>query len=82
MKEKLIKIITNIMDEAGYEYDEVSLDSKFLEELDFSSLEVMELVGEIEDQFEISVTDRELQQIVTVGDMLGLLEKKQRGQER
>lgn len=79
MKEKLIKIITDIMDEAGYEYDEVTLDSKFLEELDFSSLEVMELVGEIEDQLEISVTDRELQQIVTVGDMVELLDRKQRG---
>lgn len=76
MKEQLIKMIKTIMDDAGYEYDEVTLDSKFLEELDLSSLEIMELVGEIEDQFQISIKDRELQQIVTVGDMLMLLEQK------
>lgn len=69
-------MIKTIMDDAGYEYDEVTLDSKFLEELDLSSLEIMELVGEIEDQFQISIKDRELQQIVTVGDMLMLLEQK------
>lgn len=78
MKEQLIKIIMNIMDDAGYEYDEVTPESKFLEELDFSSLEVMELVGEIEDQFQVTITDRELQRIVSVGDMLELLEGKQR----
>lgn len=46
------------------------------EELGLSSLETVSLAMDIEDEFDITIEDAELDRLVTVGDLLGLIAKK------
>jgi acyl carrier protein len=46
--------------------DEISLDARFIEDLGFDSLDLVEFTMEIEDAFDVAVPDEVSQKIVTV----------------
>jgi acyl carrier protein len=46
--------------------EQVSLDSSFMNDLGYDSLDVMEFVMEVEDEFQVSVPDDVVQRISTV----------------
>jgi len=48
--------------------EEVKPESRFREDFDADSLDLYELVMELEDRYEISVSEQEAGQIETVGD--------------
>jgi acyl carrier protein len=50
--------------------EELSLDSSFLEDLDADSLDIAELVEEIEQEFGVTIPVEEAEQIETVGDAI------------
>lgn len=56
--------------------DSVNEDSQLIADLGLSSLSVMEIVNDAEDVFSITINDDELTGLVTVGDVINLLEKK------
>jgi acyl carrier protein len=58
--------------QSGKHKDDVSLDSRFLEDLGCDRLDVMHVVIDIEDQFKIAITDDQADAIATVRDA-GLL---------
>ena len=47
---------------------EVTLEASFTEDLQADSLDVVELVMELEDEFDMEIADEEAEKIVTVGD--------------
>ena len=47
---------------------EVEPDSRFIEDLGADSLDVFQIITEIEDQFGIQIPDDAIENIVTVGD--------------
>lgn len=55
---------------------EVTLATRFEEDLGMDSLDVVELVIEIEDEFGIHVPDRIAADIETVGDLVAALTRK------
>lgn len=75
-EKKILEAIRHILEETGCEAVEVTRDSSFMEELDFSSLELMEAVAFLEDEFKLKIKDRELQSIMTVGQLIELVEDK------
>jgi acyl carrier protein len=55
--------------------DKVSADAKIVEDLGADSLDVVELLSRLEDEFGITIPDEDVENLVTVGDVAAELEK-------
>lgn len=71
--EKLKKMIAK---ELNVQEDKITLDTNFIDDLGADSLDAIELVMGVEDEFGITVTDEEAQTIQTVGDIVKIIESK------
>ncbi len=71
--EKLQKII---VDELGVEASQVTLEADINDDLGADSLDAVELVMAIEDEFEIKVSDEVAQSFKTVGQIVEFIEKE------
>ena len=56
--------------------DKVTLEANFADDLDADSLDLVELVMALEEEFDISVDESELEGIETVGQALDLVRSK------
>lgn len=54
----------------------VTPEANFADDLDADSLDLVELVMALEEEFDISVEEDELSDVATVGDALALVESK------
>lgn len=54
--------------------DEVTAEASFIEDLGADSLDVVELVMALEEEFGISIADEDAEKIVTVGDAVKYIE--------
>lgn len=64
------KVKKIIIDRLGVEESEVKLEASFKEDLGADSLDVVELVMELEDEFDIEISDEDAEKITTVGDVI------------
>lgn len=64
----LEKIQTIIVDQLGINRAEVTLEASFIEDLGADSLDVVELVMALEEEFDLRITDEEAEKLATVGD--------------
>jgi acyl carrier protein len=69
--ERLKKII---VDQLGVEPDQVTMEAKFRDDLKADSLDLVELIMAIEEEFGGEVSDEDAQKIVTVGDAVRYIE--------
>ena len=67
------RIISLTATQLGLGEDEVSLDSNFMDDLGADSLDTVELVMNIEEEFEIEIPDDEVAEMPTVKSMLNYL---------
>jgi acyl carrier protein len=70
--EKLKDIIA---EQLSVEADEVTMDSNIQDDLGADSLDVVDLITTIEDEFDISIPDEAVEEIKTVGDIANYIEK-------
>lgn len=73
MIDKMRELITNYVDVSPAE---ISEDSKFIDDLGFNSYDFMSFLGEIEDEFDIEVDEREVLKIHTVGEAIKYIESE------
>ena len=71
MLEKVIEVVVEQLD---CDASEVKEDSKFIEDLGADSLDVVELVMALEEEFDIEIPDEDAENILTVGDALKYIE--------
>lgn len=70
--EKLKDIIA---EQLSVEPDEVTMDSNIQDDLGADSLDVVDLITTIEDEFDLSIPDEAVEEIKTVGDIANYIEK-------
>ena len=73
--DRVIRHILEASDEDVSAAD-VRPETSLRDDLDLSSMQAITLVMDLEDEFGITVEDEELEKLVTVGDVLALLETK------
>ena len=64
-----------VVEQLGVSEDEVSGDSSFVDDLGADSLDTVELVMELEDEFDMSIPDEEAEKIQTVGAAVEYIHK-------
>ena len=65
MLEKVKKII---VEQLGVEEDEITMESSFIDDLGADSLDIVELIMALEEEFDLEIPDSEAEKITTVGD--------------
>ena len=69
--EKIRAILAEQLDVAE---DEITMESNIAEDLGADSLDVVDLIMSIEDEFDLEVPDTEVENIKTVGDVVNYIE--------
>ncbi len=72
MFEKLVEIIGNYVE---VEPENIKPESRFMEDLGFTSFDFMGMLGELEDEFEVEIDEQEAVKIITVQQAVDYLEK-------
>lgn len=72
MLERVKKIL---LDYTEIPVSEITLETELVNDLDFNSLDVMNIVVAFEDEFNIEIPDRAIKDLITVGDIVEYLEK-------
>lgn len=74
--EEKVRVI--IVDLLGVDDDKITLDSRFREDLEADSLDLVELIMAFEEEFEGEISDEEAQKITTVGEAVTYIDSHMR----
>ena len=74
MSEIATKVKSIITDKLGVEESQVTPEASFTNDLGADSLDTVELIMELEKEFDLSIPDEEAEKIVTVGDAIAFIE--------
>lgn len=77
MSEIAEQIVPIIAEKLGVNPSEVTMDASFTNDLGADSLDTVELMLDFEKKFNISIPDDQQENIVTVGDVIKLIEEEQ-----
>ena len=70
------KVKQIIADQLGVKKEEVTDSARFVDDLGADSLDTVELVMALEEEFGIEIPDEEAEKLVNVGDALRYIEEK------
>ena len=71
-KEQIISILA---DKLGYEKSEINENQDFINDLGTDSLDIVEIIIEVEKKFGLKIEDEEVDEIKTVGDLIQKVEE-------
>ena len=74
MKDKVIKLIS---DATKIDIAKINLETSFVDDLNLDSLDIVELMMKMEDEFGVEIPEEDAEGLKTVNDIVTYLEKKQ-----
>ncbi len=66
-----------IVDQLGVEEDAVTMDTSFADDLEADSLDMVEIMMALEEEYDIEISEDDAEKIVTVGDAVAYLNELQ-----
>ncbi|MBC7321690.1 MAG: acyl carrier protein [Acetomicrobium sp.] len=73
IQEKLKQIV---MDRLDVDEDQITMEASFVEDLGADSLDIVELIMGIEEEFDIEIPDEDAEKLTTVGGALEYIKTK------
>ena len=70
-----VKVI--VVEQLGVEEEKVRKEATFVDDLSADSLDIVELVMSIEEEFDIEIADSEAEKIVTIEDVIEYIKNNQ-----
>jgi acyl carrier protein len=65
-----------IIDQLGVDEKEVTLEAKFIDDLGADSLDLVELVMALEEEYDTEITDEDAEKILSVGDAIEYIKSR------
>ena len=69
------KIKNIIVEQLGVVETSVTLDASFIDDLGADSLDIVELIMALEEEFDIEIPDEDAEKVVTVGDVVDYIKE-------
>ncbi len=77
MEDIFDKIAEIISEQLGIDINEITPETSFREDLDADSLDMVELMMSLEEEFDIEISEEEAEKIVTVNDAVEYVKERQ-----
>lgn len=74
VKEKVIKVVS---EQLGVDEEKITDNTSFINDLGADSLDIVEMVMELEDEFNVKIPEDAAEKIQTVGDAVTFIESEQ-----
>jgi acyl carrier protein len=75
MAEVYDRIVKVVSEELAISEDEITEDASFIDDLGADSLDVVELIMALEEEFDIEIPDEDAEEIATVSDAVEYIEE-------
>jgi acyl carrier protein len=62
-----------IVEQLGVDEDDVTMDASFIDDLGADSLDIVELIMALEEEFDLEIPDSDAEKIATVGDAVNYI---------
>lgn len=77
MSQVLERVTRIVVDRLGVDESEITLEASFKDDLGADSLDTVELIMELEDAFDIEISDGDAEKVQTIGDVVRYIEALQ-----
>lgn len=71
------KVKDIIVEQLGVDEEEIKMEASFIDDLGADSLDIVELIMALEEEFELEIPDKEAEKITTVGDAVEYIKAHQ-----
>ncbi len=71
------KVKDIIVEQLGVDEGEISMEASFIDDLGADSLDIVELIMALEEEFDLEIPDKEAEKITTVGDAVDYIKAHQ-----
>lgn len=76
-KDEILEKVRDILvEQLEVEPDDVKLEASFQDDLNADSLELVEVIMELEDQFNVKISDEEARSLTTVGEAVDFIAER------
>lgn len=73
------KVVEVVVEQLGVKKEEVKPEARFIEDLGADSLDTVELIMSLEEEFGIEIPDEDAEKAKTVGDVISYIDTKLKG---